>query len=42
LANLIYSAQTILAWQAMQYWRIEWLLGAIASFAAGCLLKKSS
>jgi hypothetical protein len=23
-------------------WRIEWLLGAIAAFGAGCVLKKSS
>ena len=26
-------------WRAVQVLRIEWLLGAIAAFAAGCLLK---
>jgi len=29
-------------WQAVQLWRIEWLLGAVAAFVAGCLLKKAS
>ena len=27
-------------WQAIQLWRIEWLLAAVAAFVAGCLLKK--
>jgi hypothetical protein len=31
-----------LDWQAVQLWRIEWLLGATASFLAGILLKKSA
>jgi hypothetical protein len=30
----------VLDWQAIQLWRIEWLLGAAAAFVAGCLLKK--
>jgi len=38
----IFSAKTILDWQAVQIWRIEWLLGAVAAFVAGCLLKKTS
>ena len=29
-----------LDWQAIQLWRIEWLLAAVAAFVAGCLLKK--
>ena len=29
-----------LDWQAIQFWRVEWLLAAVAAFAAGCLLKK--
>ncbi|MCI0351515.1 MAG: hypothetical protein L0Z53_18995 [Acidobacteriales bacterium] len=34
--------QTVLDWQAVQLWRIQWLLAGIAAFAAGILLKKSS
>ena len=40
--GLIFSVQTTLDWQAVQVWRIEWLLGATASFLAGLLLKKSA
>jgi hypothetical protein len=40
--GLVFSANTVLDWQAVQLWRIEWLLGATAAFAAGILLKKSS
>jgi hypothetical protein len=40
--GVIFTAHTTLDWQAIQLWRIEWLLGAIASFAAGLLLKKSA
>jgi|SRR5208337_782880 len=36
----VFSVRTALDWQAIQMWRIEWLLGAVAAFAAGCLLKK--
>lgn len=32
---------TVLDWQAVQLWRIQWLLGGIAAFAAGILLKKA-
>jgi hypothetical protein len=39
--GFIFSAKTTLDWQAVQLWRIEWLLGAIASFIAGCLLKSN-
>jgi hypothetical protein len=38
--SLFFSARTALDWQAIQLWRIEWLIAAIASFVAGCLLKK--
>ncbi|MGD1213427.1 MAG: hypothetical protein ABR861_00385 [Terriglobales bacterium] len=38
--SLFFSARTVLDWQAIQLWRIEWLLAAVAAFAAGCLLKK--
>ena len=38
--SVFFSARTVLDWQAIQMWRIEWLLAAVAAFAAGCLLKK--
>jgi len=40
--GVIFTARTALDWQAIQFWRIEWLLAAIAAFGAGCVLKKSS
>ena len=40
--SVIFTARTALDWQAIQLWRIEWLLAAIAGFAAGCLLKRSA
>ena len=33
--------KTIGEWQVIQYWRIEWLLGAIVMLLFGVLLKKS-
>lgn len=38
--GLLFTATTLLDWQAVQIWRIEWLLAALAIFAAGMLLKK--
>jgi hypothetical protein len=38
--SVFFSARTVLDWQAIQLWRIEWLLGAVAAFVAGRLLKK--
>jgi hypothetical protein len=40
--GLFFSVRTTLDWEAVQVWRIQWLLGASASFLAGILLKKSS
>jgi hypothetical protein len=40
VVSVFFSVRTALDWQAIQLWRVEWLLGAIASFVAGCLLKK--
>lgn len=37
--GLVYTASTVLDWQAVQIWRIEWLLAASAAFLAGILLK---
>jgi ribosomal protein L37E len=38
--GMIFSARTMVDWQAVQLWRIEWLLASVAAFVAGCLLKK--
>jgi hypothetical protein len=39
--GFVFSARTLLDWQAVQLWRIELLLGAVAAFVAGCLLRPS-
>ena len=39
--GFIYSAQTLVDWQAVQVWRIEWLLGSLIAFLAAQLLKSS-
>ena len=38
--SLVFKASNLAEFQAIQMWRIEWLLGATASFVAGILLKK--
>ena len=40
VTGFVFTATTLLDWQAVQLWRIEWLLGAVAMFAAGFLLRK--
>ena len=40
VVGFVYTASTLLDWQAVQTWRIEWLLTATAAFLAGVLLKK--
>jgi hypothetical protein len=40
VTGFVFTATTLLDWQAVQMWRIEWLLGSVAMFAAGFLLKK--
>jgi hypothetical protein len=40
--SFFYRALTLAEFQAIQMWRIEWLLAATASFVAGILLKKPS
>ena len=42
VTGLMYTASTVLDWQAVQVWRIEWLLAGLVAFAAGILLKRSS
>ncbi|MGA9528387.1 MAG: hypothetical protein WBS24_09745 [Terriglobales bacterium] len=39
--GVLFTPHTTLDWQAVQLWRIEWLLAGIAGFAAGLLLKKA-
>lgn len=38
--GFMFTADTVLDWQAVQIWRVEWLLGAAAAFLAGILLKR--
>ncbi len=42
LTSFMFTASTVLDWQAVQMWRIEWLLAAAAAFLAGILLKKNA
>lgn len=35
-------AKSVVDWQAMQFYRVDWLLGATAAFVAGILLKRDS
>ncbi len=42
VVSLVYRASNLAEFQAIQMWRIEWLLAATASFVAGILLKKPS
>ena len=39
--GFVYTAATVLDWQAVQIWRVEWLLAAVAALVAGILLKKA-
>jgi len=41
LVGIIYSVQNFADFQAIQLWRMEWLLGALVAFVAGILLKRS-
>lgn len=41
-SGMIYSERNVLEWEAVQAFRIQWLLAAVAAFVAGLLLKKSS
>jgi hypothetical protein len=36
----LFTAKTIVDWQAIQFYRVEWLLAATVAFVAGILLKK--
>ena len=36
----LYTANTIQEWEAVQLWRIQWLLGSVSAFVACIALKK--
>ena len=38
--GVIYSVQNFADFQAVQYFRMQWLLAAVAAFAAGILLRR--
>jgi hypothetical protein len=40
VTGFLFNATSLLDWQAVQLWRIEWLLAAVALMVAGLLLKK--
>ncbi|MGA7217314.1 MAG: hypothetical protein WBX38_03315 [Candidatus Sulfotelmatobacter sp.] len=40
--SVFYKASNLGEFQAIQMWRVEWLLAATAAFVAGILLKKPS
>jgi hypothetical protein len=40
LVGFLFRADTLVDWQAIQLWRIEWTLGAVALFLLAILLKK--
>jgi cytosine/uracil/thiamine/allantoin permease len=40
--GFLYTANTTLDWQAVQIWRIQWLLGAAVAFLAAIALKRTS
>lgn len=39
VTGFLYTVATLPDWQAVQVWRVEWLLAAITAFMAGILLK---
>ncbi len=42
VTGFMYTATTLLDWQAVQVWRIEWLLAATVCLVAGILLNRSN
>jgi hypothetical protein len=41
VTGFMFTATTFQDWQAVQIWRMEWLLAGAAAFLAGILLKKA-
>jgi cytosine/uracil/thiamine/allantoin permease len=42
IVGVVYNVQDYSDFQAVQFWRVEWLLGAVAAFVAGILLKQKA
>ena len=40
VVSVRYTANTVLDWQAVQVWRIQWMLGAIVAFVAAILFNR--
>ena len=40
--GFLYTANSTIEWQAVQLWRIQWLLGAVASFLGAIALKRNT
>jgi hypothetical protein len=41
MTGLVYSTSTIAEWQAVQTWKVEWLLATVVALLAAMLFKKS-
>jgi len=42
ITSLVYNASTVSEWQAVQTWRIEWLLTAVVALLAAMLFKRKT
>ena len=42
LTGVVMNEQTVLDWQAVQAWRVEWLLGGVALFLLARFLQEAS
>ncbi|MBZ5598059.1 MAG: hypothetical protein LAN83_07030 [Acidobacteriia bacterium] len=42
VCGFVYSQRNVLEWQAVQIYRIQWLLAAVAAFVGGLLLRRPS
>jgi hypothetical protein len=40
LTGVVYTARNLVDWEAVQIWRVQWLLAAIAAFLVVILLRK--
>ena len=41
MTGLVYNTSTIAEWQAVQTWKVEWLLATVVALLAAMLFKKS-
>jgi hypothetical protein len=40
MTGLVYNTTSLAEWQAVQTWRIEWLLASVAALLGALLFKK--